>query len=85
MANVEAGHHQKNLTERRNIYIPLDDIDWIWDEDQMEAFRYMWEAGRSIEQIAKYFRRTDIDEIVVVVMDQARKKMITQRKGGIFG
>ncbi|ARK28763.1 hypothetical protein [Halalkalibacter krulwichiae] len=83
MGKINVGH-QVNLGERRNIYIPLDDIDWIWDEDELEAFRHMWAAGRSIEQIAKYFKRKDIDEIVVVVLDQARKDKIKPREGGVF-
>jgi hypothetical protein len=69
---------------RKNIYIALEELNFIWDEHRLEDFIYLWDEGQPLINISKYFKR-DVDEVLVLVIDLARKGRITPRKGGLMG
>lgn len=70
---------------RRNIYTALEDLNFHWDEDKdIPHFRLMWGAGCSVLEIADYFDR-DPDEVLLLVIDQAKAGKIKQRKYGLLG
>ncbi|WP_017728532.1 hypothetical protein [Halalkalibacterium ligniniphilum] len=66
-------------------YIPLEDLDWRWTKQEVEAFRHMWNTGYSPEKIAKYLNREDPDEVIVIALCQLRKGAIEKRPGGMKG
>ncbi|WP_017814427.1 hypothetical protein [Paenibacillus shenyangensis] len=73
------------LETRRNIYTALEDLNFFWDEDKdLPQFQNMWNKGCSLLEIAEYFDR-DPDEVVLLVIDQAREKKIKQRQHGLLG
>ncbi|GAB7387398.1 hypothetical protein BSNK01_12340 [Bacillaceae bacterium] len=69
---------------RRNIYVACEDMDFVWDERDVEEFDRMWQEGFSIWDIARAFNR-DPDEVALLAMDRARKRKIKKRKNGVFG
>lgn len=70
--------------QRQNIYIVCEEIDMVWDEQDIKEFERMWKEGLSIEDIAKSFDR-DPDEVGLLIIDRSRKGMIQRRKGGLNG
>ncbi|GGE47896.1 hypothetical protein GCM10011391_28340 [Pullulanibacillus camelliae] len=72
--------HMKH--ERRNIHTCLEDYDFQWDEDQVKQFRMMWNNGTDIFKIARFFGRSLI-EVVILIMDQAELGKIKQRENGL--
>lgn len=72
------------LDSRRSIYTALEDLNFLWNEDDLPAFREMWKDGRSVQEIADHFDR-DPDEVVLLVIDQAREGKIKRRSTGLSG
>ncbi|WP_342045944.1 helix-turn-helix domain containing protein [Bacillus sp. OTU530] len=70
--------------ERRATYIALEDLNFLWDEDDVLKFREMWEEGLSLPAIAKQLKRKQ-NEVVVLVLDQAEEGKIKPRRGGLWG
>lgn len=74
-----------HMTERRQeVYIALEDLDFIWDIRQVLELDEMWRRGFSLQYMAEYFNR-DPDEVAILLMDRLRRGRIRPRKGGIFG
>lgn len=70
--------------QRQMIYLPLEDIDLIWDERDLPKIRELWEENFSIWEIAEEFDRDPI-AVAVLIIDQARKNKIKRRTWGMFG
>lgn len=80
IGSLEKGHMTKS---RRNRYIALEEMDFVWDEDDVLEFRKMWNDGAGFESIAKHFDR-DIDECSLLLMDLRRKGKLKPRNRGLF-
>lgn len=79
--NIERRH----LTEQRNkIYIACEDLDFLWDEEQILEVIAMWNMGIPIEYIASSFGR-EVDEAALLIFDLCRQGKIKPRPGGVFG
>lgn len=72
------------MQERLSVYIACEDINMIWNERDVIAFDSMWREGLSIEDISRSFGR-DTDEIALLVMDRARRGLISVRPNGVYG
>lgn len=72
------------IDRRRNTYIACEDMDFLWDEWDIYRVDEMWMDGFPITSIAEEMDR-DPDEVLVLIIDRARKGQITARKGGILG
>lgn len=59
-------------------------LDLIFEENELQDFKEMWEAGISVENIAKKMKRRP-SEIVLLVMDHAERSLIKKREQGVFG
>jgi len=70
--------------ERRVTYIALENLNFLWDEDEIIKFREMWEEGLSLPDIAEAFKRPQ-KEIAIIIIDQAEEGKIQPRKGGLWG
>lgn len=68
-----------NSKRRQKIYIACEEVDMIWSEKDVEHFRNMWKEGKTILQIADFFKR-DPDEIGLLIIDQSRKGLIKNEK-----
>lgn len=66
----------------RTLYIACEEMDFYWTVSELMHFRYMWNQGKSITDIASYFNR-DPDEVGILIIDQARQNLIKPRKGGL--
>jgi hypothetical protein len=56
-------------------YIPLEDMDFIWNLKQVQKVIECYNDKMHISHIAKYVRRPQ-DECAVLIMDLGRKGMI---------
>jgi hypothetical protein len=72
------------MRQRQNIYIALEDIDFIWDEADLEKIRELWEGGIHIRDMASYLKRKPV-EVFCLLLDQSSKGMIKKRKGDLYG
>ncbi|UOF90822.1 helix-turn-helix domain containing protein [Fodinisporobacter ferrooxydans] len=70
--------------ERKQLYIALEDMDFIWDMKDIERVERMWEDGISIQAMSRRLDR-DTDEIAVLIIDRVRKEKIKPRREGVFG
>ena len=67
-----------------NPYIALEDLNFDWALKDIQKFDHLWNEGKSLQEIARILKRPQ-DEIVVIILDRARKGKIQKRKNGIFG
>jgi hypothetical protein len=76
---------KKYMTEKRQqIYIALEDVDFIWCPKEVKDVDAMWNMGLSIEVIADSFERS-INDVFVLLWDRLEKGSIKERKGSIWG
>lgn len=76
---------KKYMTEKRQkVYIACETLDFIWDEKDVKVIERMWSSGVSIYDISRSFNR-DPDEVVILIIDRARRGSIKPRKGGVLG
>lgn len=75
---------KRMAVQRRAMYLACEDLDFVWDEDEVLEFDRLWHAGASIYEIARHFRR-DPDEVVILAIDRARQGFIGPRSGGVWG
>lgn len=78
---IERAHCKQH---RGNIYIACEDYDFTWSETEVEAFRRMWAEGTPLDRIAVALRR-HVNEVAILVIDQAEQGLIKKRPGGVFG
>lgn len=71
------------VKSRSKIYVLLEEFHLEWKTTDILKFQELWYSGFSLKRIAEYFGR-DIDEMAVVVIDQARRLYIHPRPRGIF-
>ncbi len=64
--------------------IVLEDLNFFWNEEELEDLSFKWAEGISINEIGVYFDR-DPDEVLVAIIHLAREDKITARKGGLEG
>jgi hypothetical protein len=70
---------------RKNRIIVLEDLNFMWDEEELFDIECLWNDGSSIMYISNYFDR-DPDEVILAIMHLAKEDRIVRRKGGLaFG
>lgn len=57
------------------IYTACENMDFHWTKNAVAEFRRLWRAGLTLPEIAEHFDR-DPDEVVFLVIDQARRGFI---------
>lgn len=62
----------------------LEDLDFLWEEADLDEMASCWKRGMSVKSIAKRFKR-DPDEILLALIHLARKDKIKQRESGLMG
>jgi hypothetical protein len=78
------GRNQEILrAPRKNRIVVLEDLNFIWDEEELFDIACMWNEELSVMYIADYFER-DPDEIILALIHLAREERITQRAGGML-
>lgn len=68
--------------ERRNLYIALEELDMLWDEDEVVQVKEAWNNNESVFAIGEKMQR-DPDEVALLIMDLARKGSIGKRALGL--
>ncbi|WP_156060324.1 hypothetical protein [Bacillus altitudinis] len=74
----------RKLFEGQPVYQACPNCDFIWDEKDIIAFRQMWQDYEPIRHIANRLARK-VDDILLLIIDQAELGKIEPRKGGVFG
>lgn len=65
-------------------YVACEQMDFLWSKEEVFDFECMWHEGRTLDEMARYFKRTQ-EEILLLAVDRGTKGKIKQRKGGIIG
>lgn len=74
---------KKYMTKkRRNLYIPLENYDLVFDESEVTRMKKLWKENKTLAEIAEEMGRHEV-EIAVLIMDQGDKKRITKRPMGL--
>lgn len=81
VAQQERAHMKK---DRRILYCPFEDVDleWYWDEKELNEFRELWEQGATLLEMTRQLKKNEYD-IMFLVADQARLGKIEPRTIGI--
>lgn len=61
-----------------------EEVDFIWDEQDVIKFERYWRNGYSITLISKTMNR-NILEVALLIIDRSRKGLIFPRPGGLNG
>jgi len=77
----------KDLTikARKKRVCACEELNFWWDEPELDEMAKMWESGSSVLTIAKHFKRRDPDEVFIALFHLARKDKITDRFTGPKG
>lgn len=67
---------------RQNRIIVLEDLNFVWDELELEEVARQWEIGKDVRLIAESFNR-DPDEVLLALIHLAKEEMVFRRKGGL--
>lgn len=59
-------------------------LDLIFREDELQDFKEMWDAGISVENMARKMRRK-VSEVALLVFDHAERGLIQNRETGVYG
>ncbi|PRT35461.1 helix-turn-helix domain containing protein [Bacillus wiedmannii] len=74
---------KKYMTKkRRNLYIPLEKYDLVFDESEVTRMKTLWRENKSLNEIAEEMGRHEM-EIAILIMDQGDKKRINKRQMGL--
>ena len=65
-------------------YLACEDMNFMWTRQQVKDFRILWDEGRNIDELARYFGRPQ-EEILIIALDLGMKNRIKPRKGGLLG
>jgi hypothetical protein len=77
-------HYMKRKSQKVYMALEDDDLNFYWDEKEVELFDKLWKRRTNIMDIADALKR-DPDEVMLLAIDRARKGFINKRKGGIVG
>ena len=73
----------KNATkQRQKRIIVLEDLDFLWDELELEEVARQWKVGKDVRLIATSFNR-DPDEVLLALIHLAKEDMVFKRNGGL--
>ncbi|MEW9139827.1 helix-turn-helix domain-containing protein [Bacillus wiedmannii] len=74
---------KKYMTKkRRNLYIPLEKYDLVFDESEVTRMKELWRDDKTLAEIAEEMGRHEM-EIAVLIMDQGDKQRINKRQMGL--
>lgn len=66
----------------------LAECDLTFKEKDIEDFKYLWDEGRSLEEIYRYLRKRNwertYDEVCLLLFDLSRKGEVNPRKTGLL-
>lgn len=62
----------------------LLDMDFAWQNEDIETVQTMWQEGYSIEKISERVKR-EVDEVFLLLLHLARKRKIKERPNDIWG
>jgi len=79
---ISAQQRKYMKNERRNLYIALEELDMLWDEDEVAQVKEAWNNNESVFAIGEKMQR-DPDEVALLIMDLARKGAIGKRALGL--
>lgn len=65
-------------------YLACEEMNFVWTRQQVKDFRILWGEGRDLDELARYFRRSQ-EEILILALDLGVKNKIKPRKGGLIG
>lgn len=68
----------------RNIYVACEDLNFVWNEDQLQDVIDLWNFGVPIDYMARHLGREQ-EEVVILAIDLSRKGRIGSRPGGLMG
>lgn len=78
------GLNKSFFKQRVSIYLACEEMDFIWSREEVKEIDKMWNEGIEVRSIANKVQR-DPDELLILIIDRARKGHITRRTGGLFG
>lgn len=65
-------HHMKK--QRRNLVVIFEefDMDWYWDEQELNFLAVMYRDGCNIKEMCEVFQRKDPDEVFLALFHLAK-------------
>lgn len=80
--NAPGDYYMQAVRKKR--VIVCEDLNFLWDEPELEEMAQIWEQGWSPNYMGEYFGR-DPDEVIFALIHLGREGKISNRKGGLFG
>jgi len=61
---------------RRNIITVLEEVDFLWDESELQELQRLHKEGKTIREMNEVFQREDPDEIFLALFHLAKEGTI---------
>jgi hypothetical protein len=70
--------------QRRKLHLPLEhrNLHWYWYEDDLDKFRWLWNRGATVEEMATELKKNPYD-VIILILDQADLGEIKPRSMGL--
>ncbi|USK72698.1 hypothetical protein [Peribacillus asahii] len=65
-------------------YTALEEIDFLWEPDEIKRFEQLWNDGVDIIELSIMLNRSEV-EVAILIMDRHMQGGITEREFGVFG
>jgi len=65
-------------------YIACEYLDFQWTKEEVKEFGILWREGRTLYEIARFFKRTP-EEVLILALDRGMSGYIEPRRGGLIG
>lgn len=65
-------------------HVACEELNFIWAENEVSEFEQLWREGRTLLELARYFKRRQ-EEVLLLALDRAMFGKIKPRNGGLIG
>ncbi|MBO0962368.1 hypothetical protein J1P26_21935 [Neobacillus sp. MM2021_6] len=72
------------VNARKKRVVILEDLDFVWDQPELNEIAQMWNRSLSVNYMAEHFNR-DPDELLMAIIHLARNDKLVPRKYGLKG
>lgn len=72
------GHLYKAPFTQKELYIALEDVNLDWRQKEAVDFDRLFNSGKDLKEIAKYFKRTELETLILYI-DRLQKKKVQAR------
>lgn len=69
---------------RKKRIIVLENLDFLWDEPELNCLAELWKENKSLSEMSEHFNKRDAEEVLCALLHLARNGRIVAREWGLL-